>query len=369
MPDDVAWIRSYVLEERDGSLGTVCVYQASSPEAIRRHASGCVASGGRNREGRRHRDRATGPGRSDGLRERETMRLQRNLLVVAVAALIAMVVPLVASAARPAAQPGDPELLATLAGGAGSGSTVGPGGALYVTQPATGEIWRIDPKSGAGEAVRQRSAAAVQPASVRRRDGRRVHRLDRICPRRRRRSRSFRLTCSPVTRKPSVSTAWTGLRARPSSRTSARLPATIRRHRTSRSSCRPAFSTRSETYRGGFLVTDGHHNRVLRVSRDGTITELIAFGDLVPTGLDVSGNRIYLAEAGPYLTCLKTARSSRSSPDRRTSRGCCLGCSPAVDVESSAAAERSSLSLRATSHAAAIRRVPAPRPHTTRAAS
>ena len=40
MPDDVAWIRSYVLEERDGSLGTVCVYQASNPEAIRRHASG-----------------------------------------------------------------------------------------------------------------------------------------------------------------------------------------------------------------------------------------------------------------------------------------------------------------------------------------
>jgi len=38
MPDDVAWIRSYVLGETDGSVGTVCVYQASSPEAIRRHA-------------------------------------------------------------------------------------------------------------------------------------------------------------------------------------------------------------------------------------------------------------------------------------------------------------------------------------------
>ena len=38
MPDDVAWIRSYVLEERDGTVGTVCIYQASSPEAIRRHA-------------------------------------------------------------------------------------------------------------------------------------------------------------------------------------------------------------------------------------------------------------------------------------------------------------------------------------------
>ena len=37
-PDDVRWIRSYVLAEPDGSVGTVCVYQASSPEAIRRHA-------------------------------------------------------------------------------------------------------------------------------------------------------------------------------------------------------------------------------------------------------------------------------------------------------------------------------------------
>ena len=39
MPDDVAWIRSYVLEECDGTVGTVCVYQASSPEAIRTHAA------------------------------------------------------------------------------------------------------------------------------------------------------------------------------------------------------------------------------------------------------------------------------------------------------------------------------------------
>jgi len=37
-PDEVAWIRSYVLAETDGAVGTVCVYQASSPEAIRNHA-------------------------------------------------------------------------------------------------------------------------------------------------------------------------------------------------------------------------------------------------------------------------------------------------------------------------------------------
>jgi thiamine biosynthesis protein ThiC len=38
MSDDIRWIRSYVLSEPDGSVGTVCIYQASSPEAIREHA-------------------------------------------------------------------------------------------------------------------------------------------------------------------------------------------------------------------------------------------------------------------------------------------------------------------------------------------
>jgi hypothetical protein len=39
MADDVRWIRSYVLEEGGGSVGTVCIYEATSPEAIREHAS------------------------------------------------------------------------------------------------------------------------------------------------------------------------------------------------------------------------------------------------------------------------------------------------------------------------------------------
>jgi hypothetical protein len=38
MPDDVRWIRSYVLEEGDGSVGTVCIYEATSPEAVQKHA-------------------------------------------------------------------------------------------------------------------------------------------------------------------------------------------------------------------------------------------------------------------------------------------------------------------------------------------
>jgi hypothetical protein len=38
MPDEIRWIRSYVLDEGAGSVGTVCIYEAASPEAIRRHA-------------------------------------------------------------------------------------------------------------------------------------------------------------------------------------------------------------------------------------------------------------------------------------------------------------------------------------------
>jgi hypothetical protein len=38
MSDDIRWIRSYVVHEPDGGLGTFCIYQASSPEKIREHA-------------------------------------------------------------------------------------------------------------------------------------------------------------------------------------------------------------------------------------------------------------------------------------------------------------------------------------------
>ena len=38
MPGQVKWIRSYVLEEEDGTLGTVCIYQAEDADAIMEHA-------------------------------------------------------------------------------------------------------------------------------------------------------------------------------------------------------------------------------------------------------------------------------------------------------------------------------------------
>jgi hypothetical protein len=47
------------------------------------------------------------------------------------------------------------------------------------------------------------------------------------------------------------------------------------------------------------LVADSHLNRVLRVTLDGEVSVLIAFDNIVPTGLEVRGNMVYMAEAGP----------------------------------------------------------------------
>ena len=38
MSGDIRWIRSYVVIEADGSLGTICIYEASSADKIREHA-------------------------------------------------------------------------------------------------------------------------------------------------------------------------------------------------------------------------------------------------------------------------------------------------------------------------------------------
>ncbi len=54
-----------------------------------------------------------------------------------------------------------------------------------------------------------------------------------------------------------------------------------------------------EPYRGGFLVTDGHHNRVLWVERNGSIHQVATFGNVVPTGLEVSKGRVFITQAGP----------------------------------------------------------------------
>jgi sugar lactone lactonase YvrE len=54
-----------------------------------------------------------------------------------------------------------------------------------------------------------------------------------------------------------------------------------------------------EPYRGGFVVTDGHHNRLIRVSRHGDVSELLALDNVVPTGLAVGHRTVFFGLAGP----------------------------------------------------------------------
>jgi hypothetical protein len=54
-----------------------------------------------------------------------------------------------------------------------------------------------------------------------------------------------------------------------------------------------------EPYRDGFLVTDGHHNRVLWVDRHGAIREIATFANLVPTGLETAFDGVFVTQLGP----------------------------------------------------------------------
>jgi len=88
-----------------------------------------------------------------------------------------------------------------------------------------------------------------------------------------------------------------------------------------------------ETFRGGFLVTDGHHNRVLRVTLDGEVTEFMTFGNIVPTGIAVSGNTVYMAEAGPVPHRPQDGKVVAFGPNSATATEIASGASLLVDVE------------------------------------
>jgi sugar lactone lactonase YvrE len=84
----------------------------------------------------------------------------------------------------------------------------------------------------------------------------------------------------------------------------------------------------------GFLVTDGHHNRVLHVSPAGEVTQLIQFDNIVPTGLAVAHHKVFMAEAGPVPYAPETGKVvsfRRSAPVKV--RDVASGYSLITDVE------------------------------------
>jgi sugar lactone lactonase YvrE len=87
-----------------------------------------------------------------------------------------------------------------------------------------------------------------------------------------------------------------------------------------------------EPFRGGFLVSDGHLNRVLHVTLDGEIEVFRAFGNTVPTGLAIGGNTIYMAEAGAVPHLPEDGRVVAFTPQSTSATVVASGAPLAVDV-------------------------------------
>jgi hypothetical protein len=249
------------------------------------------------------------------------MASQRKLLPLLVAALIAIITPSAANASPPSERHPAVQLLAEGLEG-GSGSTIGPDGALYVTEGVAGRVSRVDPRTGDvttfASGLPRRIVGTGGPMDVAF-IGKTAYVLVTLVG-------------------PDVGGTHTVGIYRVDGPDSFTVVADLGAF----SSANPpstAFSVPTgvqyamETYRRGFLVTDGHHNRVLQVSRVGEISELIAFGNIVPTGLEVSGNKVYMAEAGPVPHLPEDGKIVSFKPKSPTPRDVASGGRLLVDVE------------------------------------
>jgi hypothetical protein len=234
--------------------------------------------------------------------------------------LLALVVPSAANATPPSGNATAYRLVTGLQGG--SGSTIGPDRALYVTETAAGRITRVDPKTGATTTY-----ASGLPKSIIGLGGA----MDIAFI-----GRTAYVLVTLVG--PDVGGSDVVGIYRVDGPDSFTVVADIGAFSINNPPA-TAFDVPSglqyalETYRGGFLVTDGHHNRVLRVTRDGEVSELIGFDNIVPTGLDVRGKTIYMAEAGPVSHVPEDGRVVAFRPKSTTVREVASGSPLLVDVE------------------------------------
>jgi hypothetical protein len=88
-----------------------------------------------------------------------------------------------------------------------------------------------------------------------------------------------------------------------------------------------------QPYVRGFLVTDGHHNRVLSVGLDGTVDEFMAFGNIVPTGLETLGPAVLMGELGPVPHVPDDGKVDLLAPWSGRAVELAAGASMIVDVE------------------------------------
>lgn len=172
------------------------------------------------------------------------------------------------------------------------GSTIGPGSDLYVTAPLTGSIWRVDHKSGYASLFATGLPARIDDpyfqgsgvVDVAFLGGTAYALVTGVAPDLEGDDivGIYRMDGPNTFTVVADLGAWS--EANPPE-TEIFIPT--------------GFQYAIQTYNGGFIVTDGHHNRVLQVGLDGGISELVAFGNVVPIGLALKGHTVYIGQAGP----------------------------------------------------------------------
>jgi hypothetical protein len=212
-----------------------------------------------------------------------------GIVLMLTAALLAVITPSAVSASSPCQGPTATQLVTGLQGA--MGSTIGPDGALYVTEGAIGTISRVDPQTG----EKTTFASGLPPSIIGIGGAIDVAFIDNIA------YVLVTLVNDPLFPSSDVDGIY-----RVDGPDSFTVVADIGQFNLDNPPTIPfpyfiqtGLQYALQTYGGGFLVTDAHLNRVLRVTLDSEITVLIDFGNIVPTGLEVRGNTVYMAEAGP----------------------------------------------------------------------
>src|SRR5436190_762989 len=257
---------------------------------------------------------------------RVTKSVGIGIVLMLAAALIATITPSTATAAPPCEAPTATLLVTGLVEGA-KGSTTGPDGALYVTEGTAGRISRVDPQtgekttfvSGLPTAILSIGGFSIGGAID-------VAFIDNI---------AYALVTLVG---PDVGGSDVVVIYRVDGPDSFTVVADIGEFNlahppNTQFDVPTGLQYALQTFRGGFLVTDGHLNRMLRVSLDGEITVLIAFDNIVPTGLEVRGNTIYMAEAGPVPHLPENGKVVSFGPNSPTATEVASGAPLLVDVE------------------------------------
>ncbi len=238
------------------------------------------------------------------------------------AALAAILTPTLVGAAPSSAEPSASLLVSGLQGS--FGSTVGPGGDLYVAEGVARRVSRVDPETGAVTTFASGLPAQVVPGAGGATDveflGGTAYVLVQFIG-------SYLGGPNEVNGiyrvdGPSSFTVVADIGAfnvaNPPD-TDFELPTGVQ--------------TSFQAFRGGFLVTDGHLNRMLRVTLDGDISVVRAFDNTVPVGLETWGNRIYMAEAGPLPHLPADGKIVSFTPKSTTATEVAAGGPLLVDVE------------------------------------